>query len=97
MDRIEQCHRILRLVRLATGPMRCTSTTGVSAASAGHFFSRFLDAVLAEQALARGDDGTDVGGLEGLRHRDELDLGARPARGIASFGYQLLNGGEPRW
>ena len=82
VDRIEHGHRILRLVRLQrTDEMQFEAE--VARDQGRPFRLRLLHPVLAEDALARGDDWLDRIGIKCLRRRDQGHA-VRFAPGIAA-------------
>jgi hypothetical protein len=72
MDHVEQPHRLLGLVRLELAD-EVEADVGVIGDEPGPLRCRFLNPILAEAALAGGEQRQNRPGRMGLRHRDELD------------------------
>ena len=74
MDAVEQAHGVLGLVRLELAD-QVQRDPGVRLAQGRPLVLGLLHAVLAEAALARGDQRGDPFGRMGLAHGDQRDLG----------------------
>ena len=75
-----------RALLVCRGPIRCSSRSGYSAFSAGNFSFGLLHAVLAEHALAGGQQLAHAVGAVGLGDGDQGDGGRIAAGGLRRLG-----------
>ena len=90
LDDVGDTDGVARLVGLQR-PDEMEAKRRVGVAERREFTGCFLNAIFAEMVLTAGDDGGDIFGGVGFRHRDERDGLGRPAGGAGGGGNALLD------